>query len=68
MCKRWIHREIDVTKEAAEGDREVALELEEYPGMVGFARRRVWGVRIGRLYAFFLHDLHSGTHANCHCR
>jgi hypothetical protein len=39
MRKRWMHREIEAVKEAVAGDQEVALELEEHPGMVGLVIR-----------------------------
>jgi hypothetical protein len=62
MRKRWMHREIEAMKEAVAGDREVVLELEEHPGMVGlgFAWRRL---RIGWVCFFFLYDFRSGTYA-----
>ena len=35
MRKRRMHRDIEAMREAGAGDREVALELEEHPGIVG---------------------------------
>jgi len=35
MRKLQIHREIEAMAEAVAGNREVALELEKHPGMVG---------------------------------
>ena len=70
LGKDRMHRQFNAVKEAVAVDREVALELEEHLGMVGF------GIRLGkglggsvRLGMFFVrHDLHSGIHANCCCR
>ena len=52
------------------GDREVVLELEEYPGMVGLGICMKKGLGcLDRLGTFiFLHDLRSGAHANCYCK
>jgi hypothetical protein len=49
-----MHREIEAMKEAAAGDQEVALELEEHPGMVGLGIRLEKGlVGSDRLGMFF---------------
>jgi len=58
MRKRQMHREIEAMRAVA-GHRDVALELEEHPGMVGSVRLRVF---------FLVHNLRSGTDANCCCR
>jgi len=34
MRKRWMHYEVEAMKEAVARNREVAMELEEYPGVV----------------------------------
>ena len=57
MHKRWMHHELD---------REVVMQLEKPPRMMGLGIRpekssgdRSFG------YFFLLHDLRFGTHANC---
>ena len=62
-----MHREVEAMEEAVASDREVVMQLEEPPGMVGL------GIRLkessGRIsWVFFLHDLWSGTHANWYRR
>ena len=60
-----MDREVEVMKETVAGDQEVALELEEHPGMVGP------GIRLEKCsdwVCFFFYDLRSGTQMNCWCR
>jgi len=53
MRKRWMHREIEAMKEAVADDREVALELEEHPGMVGLGIRLEKGSDLFGIFFFF---------------
>ena len=58
-----MHREIEAMKEAVAGYREVALELEEHPGMVEL------GIRLEKILdllgmLFFIYDFRSGTYTN----
>jgi hypothetical protein len=62
MYKWWMHREIEVMKEAVAGDREVAPELEEHPGI----RLEKSSDRLSMF--FFLHNLRSETQTNYWCR
>jgi hypothetical protein len=39
MRKRWMHREIEAMKEAVVSNREVVMQLEKPPSMVGL---RIW--------------------------
>ena len=39
MRKRWMHREVEAMEEAVASDREVVMQLEEPPGMVGLRIR-----------------------------
>jgi len=62
MHKQWIHRGIEAMKEAAADDREVALALEEHPGVVGLGIHLENTLdRLGMLFfplRFSLWDLH----------
>ena len=55
---------------AVAGYREVSLELEEHPRMVGLEIRLEKGLmgldRLG--VVLFVHNLRSGTDANCCCK
>ena len=56
-----MHRNIEAMKKAVAGDREVALELEEDPGMVGLGIRLEKTLdRLGML--FFSLRFRSGTY------
>ena len=65
-----MHREIEAMKEAVAGDQKVALELEQHPGMVGLGDSLGEGFdgfgSVGCVF-FFVHNLRSGTDANCCC-
>jgi len=54
MRKRRMHREIEAMAKAVAGDREVAMALEEHPGMVELEVRLEKGlVGSDRLSVFF---------------
>ena len=62
-----MYLEIEALKEAVTGNREVAPELKEHPGVVGPGTRLEKSSDRLSMF-FFLHDLRFGTQMNCWCR